>query len=168
MKTMTINTSLLRTIKYLYLYILICNADLKKQGYLRNSLVLLGVTPLWHSLPAFLNLNGRNNLNRNGVILSSLALSDVAVENKNYGQNENVIETANNSSNESETVLKNENYARSQNAISVRSVELEPENENEIISLNRNYKQNWSIIKFDLTNQCHIINKLDLKCSLNI
>ena len=69
-------------------------------------------------------------------------MSDVAVENKNYGQNENVIETANNSSNESETVLKNENYARSQNAISVRSVELEPENENEIISLNRNYKQN--------------------------
>ena len=69
-------------------------------------------------------------------------MSDVAVENKNYGQNENVIGTANNSSNESEMVLKNENYARSQNAISVRSVELEPENENEIISLNQNYKQN--------------------------
>ena len=44
--------------------------DLKKQGDLRNSLVLLGVTPSWqvaqwvsrapphHTLPAFLNLNG--------------------------------------------------------------------------------------------------------------
>ena len=44
--------------------------DLKKQGVLRNSLVLPGVTLLWHvahwvsrapphhALPAFLNLNG--------------------------------------------------------------------------------------------------------------
>ena len=72
-------------------------------------------------------------------------MSDVAVENENYGQNENVMEDANNSSNESEMVLENENYARNQNAISVRSVELEPENENELISLNQNYKQNWSI-----------------------
>ena len=107
---------------------------------MRNSFVLLSCAP-HHILPAFLNLDGRNNLNRNGVILSSLALSDVAVENENYGQNENVIENANNSSNESEMVLKNENYARNKNAISVRSVQLEPD-ENEIISLNQNYKQN--------------------------
>ena len=45
--------------------------DLKKRGDLRNSLVLLGVTPLWHvaqwvarapphhSVPAFLNPHGR-------------------------------------------------------------------------------------------------------------
>ena len=44
--------------------------DLKKQGEFSNSLVLLGVTPLWHvaqwvfrappqhTLPAFLNLDG--------------------------------------------------------------------------------------------------------------
>ena len=45
--------------------------DLKKRGYLENSFVLVGVTPLWHvaqlvsrapphhTLPAFINLNGR-------------------------------------------------------------------------------------------------------------
>ena len=69
-------------------------------------------------------------------------MSDVAVENQNYGQNENFIENANNSSKESEMVLKNENYARNENAISLRSVQLEPEEQNEIISLNQNYKQN--------------------------
>ena len=49
---------------------MIYHQDLKKQGDLRNSLVLLGVTVLWHvaqwvsrapphhTLPAFLNLNG--------------------------------------------------------------------------------------------------------------
>ena len=49
---------------------ILCHLDLKKQGDLRNSLVLLGVTQLWHvaqwvsrapphyTLPAFQNLNG--------------------------------------------------------------------------------------------------------------
>ena len=51
--------------------------DLKKQGDLRHSLALLGVTPLWHvaqwgsraptphTLPAFLNLDGSIKMRKN-------------------------------------------------------------------------------------------------------
>ena len=80
---------------------------------------------------------------------SSLALSDVAIENVHYAKNE--LETPNFFFNENLTHEKeeisaaNENYAKNGTAVSVRSVALEPKFDEEFIS-NENYHQNWKVL----------------------
>ena len=63
-----------------------CHWDIKKQGDLRNYLVLQGVTPFWqvaqwvsrapphHTLPAFLDLNGMKSHNENLIINKNFSL----------------------------------------------------------------------------------------------